>query len=112
MPTPEALAREKIDAMLVAAGWVVQDYKELNLSANSGIALREVQLESIRNIGQERIRQLAIKLPPLAEQKRIDAEVSRRLSVVEELETVINAGLQRAPRLKQSILATTMESAL
>ncbi len=41
---------------------------------------------------------------PLAEQTRIVAEVERRLSVVEELESVVSANLQRATRLRQSIL--------
>ena len=43
------------------------------------------------------------KEPPLAEQTRIVAEVERRLSVVEELEAVVSANLQRATRLRQSI---------
>jgi type I restriction enzyme, S subunit len=47
---------------------------------------------------------LAIPLPPLAEQTRIVAEVERRLSVVDELEAVVSANLQRAARLRQSIL--------
>ena len=47
---------------------------------------------------------LAIALPPLAEQTRIVAEVERRLSVVEELESVVSGNLQRAARLRQSIL--------
>ena len=47
---------------------------------------------------------LAIAFPPLAEQTRIVAEVERRLSVVEELESVVTANLQRATRLRQSIL--------
>ena len=47
---------------------------------------------------------LAIPLPPLAEQTRIVAEVERRLSVVDELEAVVSANLQRANRLRQSIL--------
>ena len=46
----------------------------------------------------------AIPLPPLAEQTRIVAEVERRLSVVEELAAVVSANLQRATRLRQSIL--------
>lgn len=47
---------------------------------------------------------LAIAFPPLDEQTRIVAEVERRLSVVEELESVVSADLQRATRLRQSIL--------
>jgi type I restriction enzyme S subunit len=43
-------------------------------------------------------------IPPLAEQTRIVTEVERRLSVVEELESVVSANLQRASRLRQSIL--------
>jgi type I restriction enzyme, S subunit len=39
-----------------------------------------------------------------AVQTRIVAEVERRLSVVEELESVVSANLQRAARLRQSIL--------
>ena len=50
------------------------------------------------------IRMIPVALPPLAEQKRIVGEVERRLSVVEELESVVTANLQRATRLRQSIL--------
>jgi type I restriction enzyme S subunit len=52
----------------------------------------------------EQVRSLPVALPPLAEQTRIVAEVERRLSVVEELESVVTANLQRATRLRQSIL--------
>ncbi len=50
------------------------------------------------------LRSLVISLPPLAEQTQIVAEVERRLSVVEEFKTVVAANLQRATRLRQSIL--------
>ena len=43
---PEAQARQQIDAMLVASGWVVQDYHAFNPAAGRGIALREVPLKS------------------------------------------------------------------
>jgi len=47
-PLPEQRAREQIDAMLAAAGWVVQDYDQFNPHAAQGIALREVPLKSGR----------------------------------------------------------------
>ena len=43
---PEQRAREQIDAMLVACGWIVQDYKDVDFSAGRGIALREVPLKT------------------------------------------------------------------
>ena len=42
--TPEQQAREQIDAMLVASGWVVQDRAGMNLSAGLGVAVREFPL--------------------------------------------------------------------
>lgn len=48
MPFPEELARQKIDAMLTASGWAIQNYKQLDLSAAPGIALREVPLKDDR----------------------------------------------------------------
>lgn len=39
--TPEAQARQVIDERLQAAGWLVQDYRQLNLGAALGIAVRE-----------------------------------------------------------------------
>ena len=42
---PEAKAREKIDALLAQAGWLVQDREDMNLTASDGIAVREFKLE-------------------------------------------------------------------
>lgn len=42
---PEARAREKIDALLVQAGWLVQDRDDMNLVAGDGITVREFKLE-------------------------------------------------------------------
>lgn len=42
--TPEAQARLRIDEMLEAAGWVVQDASAVNLAAGEGVAVREFVL--------------------------------------------------------------------
>ena len=60
--------------------------------------------ESMRNIGQDRIRQIAMEFPSLAEQARIVAEVERRLSVIEGIGATVEANLKRAARLRQSVL--------
>ena len=39
---PENKARIRIDQMLKRAGWVVQDYKNVNLYAGEGVAVREL----------------------------------------------------------------------
>jgi len=39
---PEARARIEIDRQLVRCGWVVQDYKAVNLYASRGVAVREL----------------------------------------------------------------------
>jgi len=56
------------------------------------------------NVNGTKLKALEIPNPPLVEQTRIVAEVERSLSVAEELETLVEANLQRAGRLRQSIL--------
>lgn len=48
----------------------------------------------------------------LAEQRRIVAEVERRLSVVKEVEAVVAASVARAARLRQSVLKSAFEGRL
>jgi len=44
--SPEQLARDRIDTALVQSGWVIQDKKKINLSANTGVAVREYQTDT------------------------------------------------------------------
>lgn len=44
--TPEQRARREIDADLTAAGWLVQDRDELDLTAGRGIAVREFPMKA------------------------------------------------------------------
>jgi len=53
-----------------------------------------------------------IPLPPLAEQRRIVAEVERRLSVSDKMEATITESLQKAESLRQSILKKAFEGKL
>ncbi len=46
MLTPEQHSRQNIDDQLIKAGWIVQDFRALNLSAGLGIAIREYPTES------------------------------------------------------------------
>ncbi len=41
---PEDIARKEIDKMLTDSGWIIQDYEDRNLSAGSGIAVKEYHL--------------------------------------------------------------------
>lgn len=43
--TPEQIARDKIDAMLIEAGWVVQSKKKVDIAAAKGVAVREYQTD-------------------------------------------------------------------
>ena len=44
-PTPEQLARQDIDAKLVAAGWLVQRHADMNLAAGRGVAICEFPMK-------------------------------------------------------------------
>ncbi len=82
--------------------------KYMNVALNSD-PVRKRTKGMVHGVGRPRlnlgeIKSIVLPLPPLAEQTRIVAEVERRLSVVEELEAVVTANLQRAGRLRRSIL--------
>jgi type I restriction enzyme, S subunit len=60
----------------------------------------------------EDIKSLQIPLPPLDEQRRIVAEVERRLSVAREVESAVEGALVRASRLRQAVLKSAFEGRL
>ncbi|MBP2641198.1 MAG: helicase, type site-specific restriction-modification system restriction subunit [Firmicutes bacterium] len=43
---PEQIARDNIDKQLISCGWVIQNKKEINLSAGCGVAVREYQTDA------------------------------------------------------------------
>lgn len=42
---PEQLARDKIDQLLLASGWIIQSKLKINLAAGLGVAIREYQTD-------------------------------------------------------------------
>ena len=60
---------------------------------------------NIAHLSLGRLEAVEFPLPPQSEQHRIVAEVDRRLSIVRETEAQVDANLQRAERLRQSILS-------
>ena len=83
--------------------------KWFHLFATSRLGRNYIEREAASSAGQHNvslslIHRMAVPLPPLAEQRRIVAEVEQRLSVIQQAESAVEASLQRAERLRQSIL--------
>ncbi len=94
----------------------IADTKYLLFALNSE-TVKKMVVKVVHGIGRPRMNQQEIKaipipLPPLAEQRRIVAEVERRLSVVKEVEAVVAASVARASRLRQSVLKSAFEGRL
>jgi type I restriction enzyme, S subunit len=66
----------------------------------------------IKNLHVEDIRKITLPLPPLEEQRRIVAEVERRLSVAGQVESAVEEALVRASRLRQAVLRSAFEGRL
>lgn len=93
---PEQLARDQIDAQLLACGWVIQDKTKVNLSAALGIAVREY----LTDVGPADYVLFVDKKPVgLIEAKRPEEGV--RLTTVEE-----QSGEYAAAKLKHLDNAT------
>lgn len=68
-------------------------------------------------VGQQRVpadfmKNFDILLPSLLEQQQIVAEIEKRFLVADELEKAVNEGLEKADKLKQSILKKAFEGKL
>ena len=87
-------------------------YEHLLYDARSGTLGRAARGVGIHHLGAQRTESWVIALPPLAEQRRIVAEVERRLSVVQQAEATVEANLRRADRLRQSVLKRAFEGKL
>lgn len=66
----------------------------------------------INHLGAEKLASLPVPLPPLTEQDRIVAEVDRRLSIIDNIESLITSGVNRAEHLRRSILQHAFDGKL
>ena len=98
----------KIRPIILALGkWILswllspvgRYFIELVASSTSGLYTL-----SVNKVGD-----LLIALPSLTEQIQIIAEVERRLSVLDDLESVVSVNYHRAKRIRQSILKCAFE---
>lgn len=87
---------------------VIPGYLELALNSPSVVEaidrLKAGINESGVSLTHDKLGGVLIPLPHLTEQKLILAEVEQRLSTTDDIESVVSANLQRARRLRQSVL--------
>ena len=89
----------------------------LAIAANVGRSRQHIDELIKTTAGQQgiaggEIKQMPLPLPPFAEQLHIVVEIDRRLSLIREIETQVDANFQRAERLRQSILAKAFSGLL
>jgi type I restriction enzyme S subunit len=92
-----ALVKPVLKEMSDFLGWALSSPRVQAQMIPKGSGLQHIHLEDLRAD--------CVPVPPLAEQKEIVAEVESRLSVIEELDSIVQANLHRAINLRQSILA-------
>ena len=68
--------------------------------------------ESMRNIGQDRIRKIQIPVPSLKEQEKVIQNIKSKLSACENIEKTVNEALIQADAMRQSVLKKAFEGEL
>jgi type I restriction enzyme S subunit len=105
---PDLLIRVRVRADTIEPRW-------LNLVWRTKYVRMQIERKAkttagIYKISQRDLGSINLPAPSLEEQKRITAEVERRLSVVEDLETQMSQESMRAARLRESVLAHAFSS--
>jgi type I restriction enzyme S subunit len=60
--------------------------------------------DSMRNISQEKVKAIRLRVPPLEEQRRIVQEVEERLSAIDALRSAIERAQRRSAALRRAVL--------
>ncbi len=100
---PDTMMRLRFTRVAPVADWIFRIWPCRLVRAQ--IEDKVKTTAGIYKIAQPELASVRLPLPPLAEQRRIVAEVDRRLSVIREVEAEVNANLQRAQALRQSVLS-------
>ena len=103
---------DSVVGFISALDQVTTRYVELFIRTAKEDLERFAPATAQKNINLKVLEAVAIPLPPVAEQHRIVTEVDRRLSILRETEAQVEANLQRAERLRQSILAAAFSGQL
>ena len=110
--TFESCFPDSIVGLLPAGELVSVRYVELYLRT------MQAKLESLapataqKNINLDTLQQIAICLPPIAEQEKLVEEIDQRLSVAAKVVAEVKSGFLRSGRLRQSILKRAFEGKL
>jgi len=107
---PDKLIRVKVDHDVI-----LPEFVEIYFATQTARKFVEGRVKSTagqHGISGGDIKSIPVILPPLDEQRRIVAEVERRLSGVGKVESAVEAGLVRAGRLRQSVLRSAFEGRL
>jgi type I restriction enzyme, S subunit len=101
--TNQALAAVQVDSSIrgYLRRFLELNYEEMRKFASGGVQ---------PNLNLSLVRAVCVPLPPLAEQRRIVAEVDRHLSIIREVEAEIDANLKRARALRQATLGRAFEA--
>jgi type I restriction enzyme, S subunit len=104
---PDKLIRVRVRADVLLPAFLV-------IAASTGEARGFIESRIRTTAGQAGIsggdlKALPLRVPPLAEQHRIVAEVDRRLSIVREVESEVDSNLKRAQALRQAVLARAFQ---
>ena len=101
----EACFPDSVVGFIADQGRPATEYVEFFIrTARDGLD-RFASATAQKNINLEVLEAVAVPTPPLAEQRRIVAEVDRRLSLVRGVEAEVDANLGRAQSLRQVTLA-------
>lgn len=100
---PDKLIRVRVPKTALLAEFLI-------IAASTGEARSFIESRIRTTAGQAGIsgadlKAMPLSFPTLAEQRRIVAEVDRRLSIVREVEAQVDANLKRAQALRQAVLA-------